>query len=75
MLATVRTFSNADEALAIERIKTIVSKTAEAAGASSEVISIENQHYPVTFNDSSLTEKNAAALKAATNGRIKIKHR
>ncbi|CAN5420846.1 M20 family metallopeptidase [soil metagenome] len=73
MLGTLRTFSKQDEAFAIERIKTIATKTAEAAGATAEVIIPYNTHYPVTFNDVALTEKMVPALMAATNGKVKIK--
>jgi amidohydrolase len=73
MLGTLRTFSKHDEELAISRIKTIVTKTAEAAGAEAEVIIPNEVHYPVTYNDPALTEKMVPALMAATNGKVKIK--
>lgn len=73
MIGTLRTFSKHDEDLAISRIKTIVTKTAEAAGAEAETIIPYNNHYPVTYNDPALTEKMIPALMAATNGRVKIK--
>lgn len=37
MLGTIRNFTAADEAMFIDRIKTIATKTAEAAGAKAEV--------------------------------------
>lgn len=73
MLGTLRTFSNYDEKLAIERIKAIATKTAEASGGSADVSIPYNTHYPVTFNDSALTKKMIPALMAATNGKVKIK--
>ena len=74
MLATVRTFSNSDEALVLQRIKAIVNNTAEANGAKAEIISIENNHYPVTFNDSALTEKMIPALMAASGNKASLRH-
>ena len=48
----------------IERIKTIVMKTAEAAGATAEVIIPFSLHYPVTYNDPDLTAKMLPTLQA-----------
>jgi amidohydrolase len=73
MLLTVRTLSNADEVLVIKRINEIVNKTAEMNGATAEIIANENNHYPVVFNDSSLTEKMLPALNAATNNHVKLR--
>jgi amidohydrolase len=73
MLATVRTFSNSDEAMVLQRINSIVQNTAEANGAKSEIISIENNHYPVTFNDSALAEKMLPALQAATTSKVLLR--
>lgn len=64
MLGTVRNFSKEDEAMFIERIKTIATKTAEAGGATAEVKIPYSAHYPVTFNDVALTEKMLPSLKA-----------
>lgn len=65
MLGTVRALSVADEKLLIQRIKQIVTKTAEAAGAVAEVEIPYSAHYPVTFNDSTLTLKMLPSLKKA----------
>ncbi|RZM25583.1 MAG: amidohydrolase [Pedobacter sp.] len=65
MLGTVRNFSKEDEAMFIERIKTIATKTAEAGGATAVVKIPYSAHYPVTFNDIGLTEKMLPSLKAA----------
>ena len=64
MMGTVRTLSKEDEKMFIERIKTIVMKTAEAAGATAEVIIPFSIHYPVTYNDPELTAKMLPTLQA-----------
>lgn len=74
MLGTVRTFTNEDEAMFIERIKTIATKTAEAAGATAEVKIPYSAHYPVTFNDIALTEKMLPTLQfTAGANNVKLK--
>ena len=55
MLGTVRTLSDADEALVYSRIRQIAQKTAEAAGATAIVDLPYEHHYPVTFNNVALT--------------------
>jgi amidohydrolase len=57
MLGTIRALSNEDEAMIIDRIKTIVTKTAEANGATVDIKIPYSSHYPVTYNDPKLTEK------------------
>jgi amidohydrolase len=57
MLGTIRALSNEDEAMIIDRIKTIATKTAEAAGATVDIKIPYSSHYPVTYNDPKLTEK------------------
>lgn len=64
MMGTVRNLSRADELMFIERIKTIVTKTAEAAGATAEVKIPFSVRYPVTYNDPSLTTKMLPTLEA-----------
>ncbi|MCX2573303.1 amidohydrolase [Pedobacter sandarakinus] len=64
MLGTVRNFSKEDEAMFIDRIKTIATKTAEANGATAEVKIPYSNHYPVTFNNVALTEKMLPSMKA-----------
>lgn len=64
MLGTIRNFSKADEAMFIERVKTIAVKTAEAGGGTAEVKIPYSNHYPVTFNDPALMEKMLPSLKA-----------
>ena len=74
MLGTVRNLSAADEKMFIERIKTIVTKTAEAAGATAEVKIPYSAHYPVTFNDIALTEKMLPTLQyTAGADNVKLK--
>ncbi len=64
MLGTIRNFSKEDEAMFIDRVKTIAVKTAEAGGATAEVKIPYSNHYPVTFNDVTLTAKMLPSLKA-----------
>ena len=64
MMGTVRNLSKEDEEMFIQRIKTIVTKTAEAAGATAEVIIPFSLHYPVTYNDPDLTAKMLPTLQA-----------
>ena len=63
MLGTIRSLSAEDEKLLISRIKTIATKTAEAAGASVEIKIPYSNHYPVTYNDITLTEKMLPSLE------------
>ena len=64
MMGTVRNLSKEDEKMFIDRIKTIVTKTAEAAGATAEVIIPFSTHYPVTYNNPELTAKMLPTLQA-----------
>lgn len=74
MLGTVRTLSAADEKMFVERIKQVVTKTAESAGASAEVLIPYSNHYPVTFNNISLTEKMLPSLqKTAGTQNVQLK--
>lgn len=74
LLGTVRNFTPADEAMFIARIKTIATKTAEAAGATVEVKIPYSAHYPVTFNDIALTEKMLPSLQhTAGADNVKLK--
>ncbi len=65
MLGTVRTLSDADEKMIFGRIRQIVEKTAEAAGATATVELPYSVHYPVTFNDVALTAAMLPSLKKA----------
>jgi amidohydrolase len=64
MLGTIRTFSDADEKMIIERVKTIATKIAEANGATVEVKIPYSNHYPVTYNDPALVAKMLPSLQA-----------
>ncbi len=63
MLGTVRTFSDADEKLVYKRIHEIAEKTAEAAGATAEVVLPYEHYYPVTFNNEALTAEMLPTLQ------------
>lgn len=65
MLGTIRALNDADEKMLIERVKTIVTKTAEAAGATAEILLPYSSFYPVTFNDLSLTAQMLPSLEKA----------
>ncbi|MDQ7949802.1 MAG: amidohydrolase [Pedobacter sp.] len=74
LLGTVRNFTKEDEALFIDRIRTIATKTAEAAGAKAEVLIPFSAHYPVTFNDVALMAKMLPTLQAvAGEANVKLK--
>ena len=63
MLGTLRALTESDEKLLIERVKKIVTKTAEAAGAEAEIKVPFSMRYPVTYNDPALTEKMLPSLQ------------
>ena len=65
MLGTIRTLSDTDEELIFDRIRQIVTKTAEANGAEAIVELPYSSHYPVTFNNIELTTKMLPSLKKA----------
>lgn len=62
---TLRALSEADEKLIINRVKEIVTNTAEAMGATAEVEIPYSSHYPVTYNDPDLTARMVPSLKKA----------
>lgn len=73
MLGTVRTLSVEDEAMVFARIKQIVEKTAEAAGATATLELPYSAHYPVTANDEKLTAAMLPSLQKSageTNVRL-----
>lgn len=65
MLGTIRSLSKAQEDFQIARIKTIVTNTAEAMGATATVEAPYSSHYPVTFNNEALTAKMLPSLQKA----------
>jgi amidohydrolase len=74
MMGTVRSFTKEDEKLMISRIKEIITRTAEAAGATTEIRLPYTSHYPVTFNDVALTEKMLPSLrKTAADENVVLK--
>ena len=66
MLGTVRTLSDSDEKLVFERIRQIVTKTAEANGTEAILELPYSSHYPVTFNNIALTSKILPSLQKST---------
>lgn len=63
MMGTLRALSADDEKLIINRVRQVVMKTAESAGAEAEVLIPFSMRYPVTYNDPGLTEKMLPSLK------------
>lgn len=63
MLGTIRALSAEDEAMLINRIKTIATNTAEAMGAQVSIQIPYASRYPVTYNDPSLTAKMLPTLE------------
>ena len=63
MLGTLRSLTPADSKMLVEKVTQIATNTAEAFGAVAEVKIPYSAHYPVTFNDSSLTEKMLPSLQ------------
>jgi amidohydrolase len=65
MLGTIRSLTNEDEKMLIDRIKTVVTKTAEAAGATATAEIPYSSHYPVTYNNEALTALMLPSLQRA----------
>ena len=63
MLGTVRALSAEDEKMLVERVKQVVTKTAESAGATAEILIPFSSHYPITYNDPSLTARMLPSLQ------------
>ena len=63
MKGTIRTLGKEDEKMVIDRIKMIVTKTAEANGAIAEIDIPYESRYPVTFNDVALTKMMLPSLQ------------
>ena len=70
MLGTIRALKDEDEKMLINRIKTIVTKTAEAAGATATAEIPYSSHYPVTYNNEPLTAMMLPSLQKA--GHVKL---
>ena len=65
MLGTVRTFTDEDEAYVFDRIRQVAEKTAESAGATATVELPYSVHYPVTYNNPTLTAAMLPSLRKA----------
>ena len=63
MLGTIRALKTEDRKMLIERVRQVVTKTAESAGASVEVIIPYESSFPVTFNDPALTAEMLASIE------------
>ena len=65
MMGTIRAFSEEDKKMMVDRLKQIITKTAEAAGATAEIQVPYTTDYPAAVNDSALMEKMLPTLKRA----------
>ncbi|HUQ67479.1 MAG TPA: amidohydrolase [Flavitalea sp.] len=65
MMGTIRAFSGEDMKMMSDRLKQIITKTAEAAGATAEINIPFTTNYPAAMNDSALMEKMLPTLKRA----------
>ncbi|MES2892200.1 MAG: amidohydrolase [Bacteroidota bacterium] len=63
MLGTIRALNLEDEKMLIDRVRQVATKTAESAGATAEVLIPYSSKYPITFNDSALTDKMLPSLR------------
>lgn len=63
LVGTIRALSEPDMKMIVERVKQIVIKTAEAAGATVEIQLPYSTDYPVTYNDPELMDKMLPTLK------------
>jgi amidohydrolase len=63
LMGTMRAFSEEDKQMMVERIKQVVSKTAEAAGATAEIQIPYTTDYPATYNDPALMAKMLPTLQ------------
>jgi amidohydrolase len=63
MMGTIRAFSDEDKQMMVSRLKQIITKTAEAAGATADIQVPYTTDYPATVNDSALMEKMLPTLK------------
>jgi amidohydrolase len=63
MLGTLRAMTEADEQTLKTRVMEIVTKTAEANGATAEVYIPYSVHYPATYNNPALTAKMLPTLQ------------
>lgn len=65
MMGTLRAFSKSDVKMLNDRVKEIAVKTADALGATAEVILPYTTSYPVTYNDPKLMDQMLPSLQAS----------
>ena len=63
MLGTIRSLSEEHEKMMLERVRTIITKTAEAAGATVDIRLPHTARYPITYNDPQLTARMLPTLE------------
>lgn len=63
MMGTIRAFSEEDKAMMVGRLKQIITKTCEAAGATAEIQVPYTTDYPSTYNDPVLMTKMLPTLQ------------
>ena len=74
MLGTIRSLTDADEKLLIQRIRQIVTNVAEANDATADIQIPYSARYPVTYNHVELTHKMLPSLqKAVDTGKVKLR--
>ncbi|RZK30453.1 MAG: M20/M25/M40 family metallo-hydrolase, partial [Hymenobacter sp.] len=65
MMGTIRALDTADERMIIRRVREVATHTAESMGATAEVKIPYSVHYPITYNDPTLTAKMLPSLQSA----------
>ena len=65
MMGTIRAFTEQDKQMMVDRLKQIISNTAEANGATADIQVPYTTDYPAVINDTALTEKMSTFLKKA----------
>lgn len=63
MTGTIRAFTEEDKKMMVDRLKTIITNTAEANGATAEINVPYSTDYPAVVNDTALMEKMLPFLK------------
>ncbi len=63
MTGTIRAFTEEDKQMMVDRLKTIITNTAEANGATAEIKVPYSTDYPAVVNDTALMEKMLPFLK------------
>lgn len=65
MTGTIRAFTEEDKQMMVNRLKTIITNTAESNGATAEIQVPYSTDYPAVVNDTALTDKMIPFLKKA----------